>query len=277
MTTRETRIGTTFHESFPLNRPALSTVLSALKETPGAPIADILRETTSLGANYVRAMPRYLRGAGLLRLTSDRLTPLGETVQAHDPHLSDSVTLWLMHYHLSAPLGPGPTFWGGLVKSLGEFSGAFTRQDVVQALDTNLAAMGDALKDRSVETTATVFLGSYTKPEALGNLGLFQEGSGRTTFERLEPDAPPWAVLSYALAHYWRHVWPERDVTNLADLSSPGAFSALFFLGGFRLKQTLQTLVAEGVLDLWRVAPPHQVTRPLPEDALLERLYDAHA
>src|SRR5579885_2591704 len=98
------RIFTAFHETFALSCGRLGQI------TP-----DVIRSETSLGPNYIKAMPRYARGCGLMEMGSYKLTPLGEAVYRRDPNLTHPVTLWLMHYHLSAPHGPGPAFWSHLV------------------------------------------------------------------------------------------------------------------------------------------------------------------
>ncbi len=92
--------------------------------------------------------------------------------------------------------------------------------------------------------------------------------------EALEPDPPPTFALGYALAHYW-----EQEVsalrTDLADLSKPGGFAGLFFLGSYGLNAALRELQREGFLELEQIAPPHQIVRQWRnKEAFLGRLYE---
>lgn len=104
------RISTAFHETLPLSTPQVREVMHVSLACGERFCQEGLRELTGLGTNAVKAMPLYARGCGLLEIGSYRLTRLGEAVCAHDPDLRRPETLWLMHYHLSAPYGPGPKF-----------------------------------------------------------------------------------------------------------------------------------------------------------------------
>ena len=206
------------------------------------------------------------------------MTPLGEHVLAHDPDLHLTDTLWLMHYHLSAPHGPGPRFWHELVLRLPELGAEFGREAVNEQITQTTKAEGADLKERGLATTGTVFLGSYTKSDALGPLGILQEElnaegkpTGLYTFDF--PDPPSAEVVGYALSHYWQAQMPGQQTVSLDTLSEPGGFASVMLMSSFSLNRALRQLAQRDVLQLWMAAPPYQVTRlPAPE-ALLEGLY----
>ncbi|MBB6017421.1 DUF4007 family protein [Deinococcus radiopugnans] len=268
-----TRSGLMFHESFPLNRPAIAAVLQSIGrgESEDA-LSSVLRDTTHLGNNYVKAMPRYASCCGLRQPGKNQLTPLGQHVLAHDASLSLPATQWLMHYHLSAPQGPGPRFWHDLTLKLPELGVTFGGNELTEEVGRSVQAeQGRDLAPRSLRTCATIYAGTYTKPEGLGALHLLEE-SGES-YGLGDPESVPPGVLAYALALYWEGQFGSVQTRNLSDLSEPGGFGSLFFLSQFALNRALRGLATEGVLELWLQAPPHQVTRPPAPAALLDGIY----
>lgn len=178
-----------------------------------------------------------------------------------------------MHYHLSAPHGPGPRFWHELVLRLPELGDGFGRQEVAAQITASTQAEGAELKERGVTSTATVFLGSYSKTDALGPLGILKETAEGYSFDF--PEAPSAAVVGYALAHYWQGQMAVQQTCSLETLSEPGGFGSVMLLSSFDLNRALRQLAQRGVLELWMAAPPYQVTRPPKPEDLLEDLYVA--
>ena len=278
-----TRLKTMFHESFALSRPSVAQVIEIALGSSSKPNSELLREQTTLGSNYVKAMPRYAVGAGLLEEKTNHLTPLGETVLEHDPDLNHPATLWLLHYHLSAPKGPGPAFWHYLVTEVLHVGEQLERARIRELLNTFLRQNGTELAPKSLSSTTSIFTGTYTKSDALGKLGVLTSDSdndeGNTkvaelkTFVVQEADAPPVFALGYALAHFW-----EQQIgalrTDLSELYKPGGFAGLFFLGSYQLNAALRELQREGFLELEQIAPPHQIVKQWSnKEAFLERLY----
>lgn len=267
--TQETRASVTFHRTFALNRPSITAILS---NSVGKATRSDYRENTQLGTIYIEAMPHYARACGLMEFGSTKLTPLGQHVLAHDASLSLPATQWLMHYHLSAPHGPGPRFWHDLTVRLPELGTSFGRAELAEEVGRSVQSEQErALAPRSLRTCGTVFAGTYTKSEGLGALNLLQEAADG--YRLGEPEPVPPGVLAYALAHYWEGQFGAAQTRNLSDLSEPGGFGSLFFLSQFALNRALRGLASRGVLELWLQAPPHQVTRPPAPAALLDGIY----
>jgi hypothetical protein len=261
--------GLTFHRTFTLNRSAISTIL----ENSGSSSADF-RELTHLGTIYIEAMPRYARACGLLEFGSTELTPLGVHVLAHDPSLALPATQWLMHYHLCALHGPGPRFWHDLILHLPQAPQSFGRAEVEAEIVRSLKEASDrALKDNSIRSTATIFLGSYTKSDALGPLNLLQSAENGYTLEAAE--APPLGAFAYALSHHWQAELGDKQTCDLDDLSNEGSLGSLLLMSEFSVNRQLRQLARQQVLELWVTAPPYQVTRPPAPQYLLEGIYAA--
>jgi len=268
------RIGMTFHETFSLNRPALTSVIDVVCRQGGRLDLQSIRKHTTLGTRYVLAMPRYGIGCGIF--AESRLTCFGETVAAMDLALATLTTQWLMHYHLSAPHGPGPWFWHHLVTRVLRVGQQITPRDLAKEIAETLPDHdGKQLRERTIRSAATVFVGSYAKAEGFNQLRLLQEvGKGRFVVTQPEP-VPVWA-FAYALADYWTHQWGDRVTVNLSDLFEPGGLSSIFFLDAPMVENLLVILRQENLIDLYRVAPPYQLVRKWGPDtprSLLERAY----
>lgn len=280
MTTRapgDFRIGTIFHESFSLSRPAVSAVLVAaeLNRPENVSFFEWVRYKTHLGSRYCKAMPRYAQGSGLLTSTNS-LTELGKIVSAKDRGLNLTVTQSLMHYYLSAPQGPGPLFWHFLVTQVLRPGRTLDAETVAKAIGEFLRNAGQKEPtERALRSTATIFLGTYAKSDGLRDLGLIEE-MGKGTYRVLFPSPPPLWVLAFTLVDFWACHWPDQLTVNLSELSRPGGWASLFLMDGGTLGQQLQRLKDKGVVDIFRVAPPYQVVRLWKEgekEKFLERAY----
>lgn len=279
------RLGTAFHETFPLSRPSVATVLEVVdgidSEGGSVSLADLLKERTTLGANYIRSMPRYAVGSGTLVGTArgkTRLTTFGEQARLHDPGLDHAATQWLMHYHLTSPHGPGPVFWTHLVtrglRVGDELQRGRVAQEIARVAEEDT---GKPLAPRTAQATATVFLGTYAKSDGLGPLGILSSvDSGDGVVYRVqEPIPPPLWSLAYALADYWERAWGQQATVNLAELTETGGFASIFSMGSGQLERALEQLRDQGVLELYRTAPPYQVVRLWTDkDVLLSRIHE---
>lgn len=277
------RLGATFHRSFSLVRSAVAQVLQ-IAQSPSESDDDEdcltrskVRALTHLGTIYVEAMPRYGFGTGLL---DDHycLTPLGTTVLEHDRLLEKLDTLWLMHYFLSAPDGPGPMNWYELVANWFRTANEFSSKDIsADICDSFERTEGKPLAVNSADRTATAFLGTYTKDEALGRVAILEFVPATKRYRVLAPEPPsPWA-FGYALLHYWHTQFRDQVTINLDELYREGGLGSIFLCGAGRVNRLLAELQAEGIVDVYRVAPPYQVVL-LQSDpqVLLQKMYANH-
>lgn len=274
------RLGLTFHRTFSLIRPALTQVLQLAAGTNRAEgeIEGIerrmLRDLTNLGTIYVEAIPRYCYGSGLLN-RQYALTAFGKFAHQHDSLLEQEGTQWLIHYHLSAPQGPGPAFWHELVMTRFRSGNEFTTSEIAEQIGQFFQRTeGEPLAERSARSTATVFIGTYTKPDGLGNLKILQ-GIGEDRYRVNDDLDPPsaWAV-AYAILDCWEARFQGRKTINLDELTDENGVSNLFMIGAGKIATVLQKMQMEGFVDLFRVAPPYQVVLLRPDTkAILEKLY----
>jgi hypothetical protein len=253
------RIGTTFHETFPLKRSALSQIVELCNGTSQVRERDVYELLRA--SNQARAMPQYARGCGLLKVGSFQPTVFGRVARERNPSLDKLETLWLMHYHLSAPHGPGPAFWSHLVTARLQLGDTLEIRTVATWIGQYLAGQQRPLASETLTSAASSFLRSYVLPDGLQRLGLLEPvgSSAQARGARVvEPEATAASVVGYCLADYWEANWGSRPTVSLDELST---FGAVFLLGPAMLASCLTELQSRGVLELHRVAPPYQVFR----------------
>ncbi len=258
------RIGTAFHETFALNLGAIAAVLRVCDEHDGDLKPETIRNEsgTTLGPNYVTSMTMYARGAGLLDLGTYKLSSFGRMVRANDPNLIMLPTLWMMHYHLSAPLGPGPGFWNHLITRTIRIGSTAKRNEISHAISEYVEQHAQKrLAPRTLDGTATAFLGTYQKSDALGRIGLMRGDDGGSIYEITQPEIPPVRTVACALTHYWDDLGPGASELLLKDLASQEGFAGLFCIGSGMLGALLSELQSIGYVTVRRDAPPFVVTR----------------
>ncbi len=253
-----------FHESFSLNRPAITQVLDAAQaiESINAPenkalLLSELRANSSLGNNYVKSMPKYAIGIGIL---NDRLTvtQFGHVVTSHDRMMDNSDTLWLLHYFLSGHFGPGPEFWHELCATYFRVGNRFTRQEITESIARVYEqAAGRTASASGLKTTTTIFLGTYLKRDGLGNLGiLYQDGDHYVV---TQPDAPSAWAFGFALIDDWARRHDGKLSVNLDDLTQARGLGSLFLMDEAAVISALGELQRAGIVEMYRSARPYQL------------------
>ncbi|MBA3533949.1 MAG: DUF4007 family protein [Ardenticatenales bacterium] len=202
-------------------------------------------------------MPRYAFGAGLID-QKNHLTPFGELAVRADPLLEQPATQWLMHYFLSAPHGPGPAFWHDLVVSHLRPGNDLTKAGITAAISGFVERTeGKSLGERTTGSTATIFLGTYSKSDGLGYLGFLEEQKG--SYRVQKTSAPPTTVLAVALADFWQSHHSERLSINLDDLMGEQGLADIFQMSQRDFEGALRELQSDRIIDIHRTAPPYQV------------------
>lgn len=178
-----------------------------------------------------------------------------------------------MHYYLSAPQGPGPSFWHEAITRLFFIGNIFTSEDLVEAIGNHIwQTENRILAKRGVQSTATVFLGTYLKPEGLNKIHILETtDSGR--YRVCEPAPAPIWVIACALVDYWLANYPDRLGISL-DTLADSSFLKIFLMGKSRLMEVLQAMQEVGYVELHRTAPPYQVVLVRQDtEGLLKKLY----
>lgn len=275
MSVREIRrIGLAFHEGFPFVRSAVAEVLSlAARKAADAKLNfDLLRNETSLGRNYAKAMPRYCQGAGLLDHRNE-FTPFGLRVFERDCYLERTETMWLCHYHLAASDGPGPEFWQLLVSDYLITGSELKTTELGEILKSVSEDNGNPIAERTAQTSASVFLGTYSREDCFGRLGILgARETGSYLVKEFEPPAP--LVFAFAVGDYWgRHV-PDQTSVWIDEFNKTGGPAQTLLMGQGQINRAMRELSRMGIASVQITQPPYQFS-PLwrNQDDLLDRIY----
>lgn len=269
-------LGLTFHRSFSLNRPAILQILRLSMGIDNGGATKLKRkdiqEKSQLGTIYVEAMPRWAWGTGLIS-KDKKLSLFGKYALLYDSLLENSGTQWLMHYYLSAPHGAGPAFWNEIISNMLYPGKMFTSEELVEEIGNFTWRYENKLPaKRGVQSTATIFIGSYTKPEGLEKLRLFEKTSSGQFKVSAHTNPPVWAV-GCALLDFWAAQFTERLGVGLDTLQQSG-FLKLFLMSKSDFDEVLKNLQEAGYIDVYRTAPPYQVVLlRQDQDGLLKKLY----
>lgn len=273
------RLGFTFHRTFFLKRSAIKQVLELVesgsnqKGEKSKLLRRDIRDNSQLGTIYVEAMPRWAWGIGLLTPTK-AFTKFGKYAQVYDISMEQLGTQWLMHYHLSAPHGPGPSFWHKVVSSQLRSGENLSQEKIAhQISEIYLHEEGKPLSPKSATSTANVFIETYIQKEALGNLGILEEIE-KNCYQVQETEIPPtWAVAA-AILDYWQAHFPNQVTINLTSLTTDSGLASLFMISRSRLDMILSEMREAGIVELFRVAPPYQVALLNGDpEPIFERMY----
>lgn len=284
--TSDDSLSLSFHRTFFLSRNGVSSVLSAIADGSNSSKSSI-HANTSLGKIQVEAMPRYAERMGLLsgNKSQKALTSFGQLVLENDLTLSDKATQWAMHYFIAAPHRQSPNFWYQLVSEclIPEQIVTMTKDDE-KATDTvtktlsafALEKTGKLPAPKTLNGTVKAFLGTYSREEGLGNLGLLQATS-TNTYQVLDPALPTPTTFACLLADYWEANWPGRHDVLLSDLTA-GPLAQLLLAEG-RLGSLLREVEKLGLVRLQRRVPPYQVFRLWDDAAAMwqQHLYPARS
>jgi hypothetical protein len=213
------RLPIAFHETFPLKRVAIAQVTEVLSNIADENVLkskskreDVLREKSSLGTNYVKSMPNYARGVGLLTATYT-LTDLGMYTLHYDPVFDQINTQWLLHYHMSAPQGPGPEFWNKFVTRWFRTGNKFTKAELrVELQEYFWRSKGKQASDSTLDGALRAFVDTYASIDCLGKLGILT-GSSKD-FKVNSPIHPSAWAFAYALIDYWEGYCSGRISVN---------------------------------------------------------------
>ncbi len=280
-TTQKTRIPTIFHEDISLSRQSLSKIVKAVLDNPNLQsLSQITRreffsEATSLGTNYVKAMPYYARGCGLIT-PKYKLTNFGTFAFRNDEQFDLANTQWAMHYHLSAHHGPGPAFWNQVVTKFFFPSNLFSKEEVSDFIgDFIWQSENKVISARKIQSTATKLLNAYTNSEGLGKLKILEAtDSGR--FRVQSPVTPSAWVVGYALLDFWKAQYPDRIGVSLDVLMNSG-FPQLFLMAKSDLDEVLRIMQENQFVDVHRSAPPYQVMLlRQDQESILEKIYGSN-
>lgn len=271
-----------FHRTFALSRTRLAEVVSVVGRHEGAKnLTELVYQQTNLGTIQAEAFNRYAQRSGIID-SANRFTEFGRKLFSEDRHLSSTTSQWLIHYHLSAPHGPGVGFWSHLVLEFLSTSREFRAEDLETALRHFLHREGlHPASDGTLRSACTVFRGTYEKAEGLGALAILSPNvsNGPTYCVGPAIRVPTW-VFAYALADFWDHYWSGQVTLSLHELMVFRGLASMFFLEKRAVDEIVTRLISANVIELYKTVQPYQIVRKWGTDwrsTFLGNAYDGAA
>ena len=273
------RLKPSFHRTFSLSRPGLVEIVRLVSENQAEKDSgrvldfDLIAEKTTLGPVYIASMRRYALGTGLVD-EQERLTELGNAVARRDSFLQSPATCWMLHYGLSCPHGAGPIFWNAVVTQFFRPGDELNPSQIGDFIFEQVKEAGvDKVSKKTASQAATALLGTYSKSDALGPIGMLEQlEPGRYLVK--EPQLPSLWAFAYILAEYWSGNWDDVPGINISRVAEPGGPGSILMLGAGTVNRYLGDLQTAGFAIVQRRTPPFQLNRNWTEPSqFLEQLY----
>jgi hypothetical protein len=262
-----------FHQGFKLDRARLATLLGGIA-TGQVASKKTAAAAMGVGEPAAEGCLGWLLKTGLAsaRDSTYVLTPLGTIVAAHDPHLSQLGTLWLLHYHLVTEHVERAEVW---YRAFNEFLNPgmlFTRDALRQFVERSLDKT--PVNKSGVDSDCKEFVKCYIDVACLAKLELVREVE-KSTYETMLYNAPEPYVFAFALFDAWRRRFPHVDTLRVSQIcSEPEMPGRVFAARREQVVQALQSLQSMGLVNI--VDSQHEpVTRRFHDEPwrLIEHYY----
>ena len=157
------------HDTFYIRKGWLSKGMKCVKQKPDVFVAkdENPMDVLGVGANMAKAIRYWLQAVGLTAEAAkgkrvQALTPLGESVFAHDRYIEEAGTLCLLHYRLSSNK-EGATAWFYFFNKFNMFE--FAREDFVGFLQQEIRMEGEDVAARSLNDDFACIVNTYLAAE----------------------------------------------------------------------------------------------------------------
>ena len=263
-----------FFQGFALRRDRLAGMVQAITVNPDA----IDREIgTVMGVNpyMVEGFQGWLYKTGLATKVGNHytLSPFGALVAAQDPNFADPGTLWLLHFHLATQHVERAEVWYRFFNEFATPQQTFSRDEWFSAIARLIA---DVPKNKAgLSKDPGEMLNTYTRPQALGDLGLLAASDPKNPTFRVRGATPPPLVAAWMLLDTWERRFAHSDTVRLSQIChEPEFLGKVCLLDRERVHSLLNQIQSLGVIAL--ADTQHEpVTRRFRESplGLLEQYY----
>ncbi len=262
-----TELQLSFHGTFALKKEDILRILKAANEETGANDSrENLITRTGLGNEKVLRIKGWSIRSGLVDKKTGKLTPQGQIVLAHDPHLQSPITDWLIHFYLSFGdygLSTPPedaTEWGGWTWFI--YSFLPTHHSFIRT-NLEIAACNiyetDKKKAKDISKDINYILRAYTEKEALAKIN-FLTSPTKDHFTTQEANIPSDHLFAYFLTQIWQRDFGISTSTSADNiLDHPFGLAPLLNISRDRLQDYLDRLSGFGIIEQYRTVPPFQV------------------
>jgi hypothetical protein len=269
-----------FHGTFALKKEDILRILKAANEEKGVnDTRDNLVTRTGLGNEKVLRIKTWSIRSGLVDKKTGNLTPQGQIVLAHDPHLESPVTDWLMHFYLSFGdygLSTPPedaAEWGGWTWFIYSFlpqHKTFSRQELESYAGNNFTKAA-----KNIAKDLNILLRAYTEPYALFSCGIIRSSDKEKYFAG-EANQPNDYLVAYFLSQLWQRDFGDiNSVSTRKILEQSMGLTSILGIETNSLQTLLDRLESLALVEQNRAVAPAEIVRRWhnPLD-LLEKAYE---
>lgn len=238
-----------FHQGFKLDRERLATLVRCIIDAK-IPSKKAAAACMGIGEPAAEGCIGWLlkTGLGTAEHGAYKLTPLGMLVAAHDPHLGQQGTLWLLHYYLVTEHDERSEVW---YRAFNEFLNPgtpFTRDALQTYVERSL---GSSPANKSgIADDCKEFVKCYIDSVALGKLDFVREIE-KKTFEAGLVNAPEPHIFAFALFDAWQRRFPHTDTLRVTQIcQEPEMPGRVFAARHDQVVQALQLLQSMGLVNI---------------------------
>lgn len=263
-----------FSRNFALDRERLSKMVQTIYSIENVN-DDVVAQSMGVNAYMVTGFRGWVRKTGLGTGSSGTytLSPFGALVAAQDPNFADPGTLWLLHFHLATQHVERAEVWYRFFNEFATPQQTFSRDEWFSAIARLIA---DVPKNKAgLSKDPGEMLNTYTRPQALGNLGLLAASDPKNPTFRVRGATPPPLVAAWMLLDTWERRFAHSDTVRLSQIChEPEFLGKVCLLDRERVHSLLNQIQSLGVIAL--ADTQHEpVTRRFRESplGLLEQYY----
>lgn len=263
------------HDTFFIRKGWLSKGMRCIQNKPDVFVAkdENPMDVLGLGANMVKALRYWMQAVGLTEEPKSgrrvqTLTPLGESIFAHDRYIEELGTLYLLQYKLASN-APDATAW---YYFFNEFNlSEFSRDDFVEQIQKYIKMSGDgeSVASRSLNDDFVCIVNTYlprfktsnqkVSPEnnidcPFGELGLVDIlNKSKKTYKKSIPSASSIHPL-VALAVIVDQAGERKEISLNELLTAPNNIGRVFNLDSITMLDILYGIEHQGMIKINRTA-----------------------
>lgn len=263
------------HDTFFIRKGWLSKGMRCIQNKPDVFVAkdENPMDVLGLGANMVKALRYWMQAVGLAEEPKSgrrvqTLTPLGESIFAHDRYIEELGTLYFLHYKLASNASDATAWY----YFFNEFNlSEFSRDDFVEQIQKYIKMSGDgeSVAPRSLNDDFACIVNTYlpryktsiqkVSPEnnidcPFGELGLVDIlNKSKKTYKKSIPSASSIHPL-VALAVIVDQVGDRKEISLNELLTAPNNIGRVFNLDSITMLDILYGIEHQGLIKINRTA-----------------------
>lgn len=236
-----------FHQSFKLDRKRLATLVRCIADNETIS-KKAIAAYMGVGEPAAEGCLGWLVKSGLGRSQKgiNELSPFGILAAKHDPDLTRSGTLWLLHYFLASEHEECAEVWHQCFNTFLYPGMSFSREELQEHIQRNLPE--NSTNKAAVEKDTKELVKTYSQAAALGSLGIMTQQADKKLVAGLAT-SPEVSIVAYVLFDTWRRRYNDTNTLRLSQLvSEPETPGRIFVATPAQVREFILHLQAQGLL-----------------------------